>query len=129
MQVRLEFENANQLSMGFVKDKAVMTNWAELKSRIDDGEFKLKNLEASLKVIDGQLGQESRTVLKSDMMGRNPVRDQMNETLFNLNKDLSSARQIYQPGSPELRAVETQIAELQRKLAAEPTMLQSGTDH
>jgi uncharacterized protein involved in exopolysaccharide biosynthesis len=129
MQLRLEFENRNQLAMGFVKDKAIMTNWAELKSRIDDGEFKLKNLEASLKVIDGQLGQESPTVLKSEMMGRNPMRDQMDETLFGLNKDLSAARQVYQPGSPELRAVETQIADLEQRRANEPKMLQSATDH
>ncbi|MBK8959390.1 MAG: hypothetical protein IPM80_13375 [Proteobacteria bacterium] len=129
MQARLEFENQNQLAMGFVKDKAIMTNWAELKSRIDDTEFKLKNLEASLKVVDAQLSQESPTVLKSDMMGRNPVRDEMEQTLFGLNKDLAAAGQIYQPGSPELRAVASQIADLERRLAREPRMLQSATDH
>ena len=57
-----------------VKDKSVITNWAELNVKIQDAEFKIQNLEAGLKVVDRQLQSESHTVVRSEMTARNTVR-------------------------------------------------------
>lgn len=126
MEEMVRFEQAHGLAMGFTKDEAVLKNWALLTQMIQEYEFKQQNLEAGLQIINRQLTDESPTILKSNMEGRNPVHDDMRNSLFHLRKDLTAARLIYQPTSPEVRALERQIADLKSSLPSESEMVGSG---
>lgn len=105
-----------------------MENWAVLETMIQALEFKLNNLEAGYQVISEQLAKESPTLLSSDMKSRNPIHDGIRDSVFKMQKDLNGARLIYRPGSPELKDMETQIADLKAQLPGESKMVVSATD-
>ena len=128
MKSRLVFEVKHGLALGLAKDKAVMENWAVLETMIQALEFKLNNLEAGYQVISEQLAKESPTLLSSDMKSRNPIHDGIRDSVFKMQKDLNGARLIYRPGSPELKDMETQIADLKAQLPGESKMVVSATD-
>lgn len=123
MQKKLAFENQSGLAMGFSKDKAVMENAATLDQGIQALEFKMGNLTAGLKVIQQQLKNESPFILKSNEDGRNPLRDQMRDSLFALEKDLDASLLVYQENSPEIRNLKKRIEELEASIPDEPAMV------
>lgn len=122
---KLRFENENGLAMGFTKDKAVMTNWAELDQRIQEAGFKLRNLRAAREVISTQLTTESPYLLQNDLDSRNPIHDEIRDSILKLQKELTSAKLIFQPDSPEILSMEKQIAALRESLPTEPKLIGS----
>lgn len=127
MANKLSFEKKYDMAMGLAKDKAILENWARLDQTIQETNFKLNNLEAGILVITRQLSNESPYIHKADSEGRNPIRDQIRDSLFNLQKDLNSAQLVFQPGSPEIKNIKRRIADLQDSLPAEPKMIGSST--
>ena len=128
MRIRAEFEAENGLALGQAKDLAVMENWAELQNRIQSLKFRLSNLEAAHGIVSEQLANESPMANGSNVASRNPIHDNIRNSVFELQKQLNAALLVYQPGSPEIQDINDQIAELEAQLPNEPLMVDSASD-
>jgi len=127
MVEKLSFEKKYGLAMGLSKDKAILENWARLDQTIQETKFKLDSLEAGILIVVKQLSKESPYIHKADSEGRNPIRDQILDSLFNLQKELNNVQLTYQPGSPEIKNIKKRISVLKSSLPAEPKFVGSSS--
>lgn len=127
MEKKLLFEKEYDLALGLSKDKATLENLTRLERSIQETRFKLDSLKASVSIIAQQLASEEPYIHKANSEGRNPIHDQIKDSLFNLKKELNSAQLIYQPGSPEIINIKNRIAKLTNSLPTEPKMINSSS--
>jgi hypothetical protein len=93
---------------------------------IQEAEFKLSRLESGLLVISEQVKNEPSVIRKIELEGRNPIRLEKLDSLFRMQKDLSSARLVYREDSPEIRNIKKRIADVEASLSDTPRMIETG---
>src|SRR5690606_7529720 len=101
-----EYYTDNSLLLMFEKDKVEVSEWLKLKGSIVEARSVIATLEKSLEEVNRQLAVEDKEVTSSRVLQKNNIKDEM----INLQLEYQLALQKFQPDSPEVRAVEDEIA-------------------
>jgi uncharacterized protein involved in exopolysaccharide biosynthesis len=106
------FRADSGLLLLYEKDRVQMGQWLALQSDVNSLRALIAENEQLLRVLDRQMAGEGAH-MQSD---RTFADTATKERLTKLEAQLGNARQLFQPGSPEIRDLEEQIANARREV-------------
>ena len=117
---KADFEKKNQVVLDFEKDKLLLTDWAKLKSSVNEVNGTIAGLEASLAVVERELGTEPAEIVQATRLQDSQTKGLLQKREFELNSALQQMREHYLAGSPDIQQLERLLAEVRASLAREP---------
>lgn len=115
-----QYYSANDMLLDFEKDKIDIGQVTALKSGIVDLQSAIAGKENALHELDDQLAQEARTVVSQRITAANPLVDTLKASLAALQIQRKQTLIDFRPDSPEVAALDQQIAIVSGRLRQEP---------
>ena len=115
-----EYYTQNSLLMTFEKDKIEITRLTTLEEAIADLRAAIAANEQSLAQVNVELGTESKSVQSSRLIQRSAIKDNMRNSLSQLEISRKQTLVHFRSDSPEIAEIDRQIAILQEQLDREP---------
>lgn len=116
---RLRFHQDNDLLLEFEKDKLEISVATELEAIIRDGQARVAELERKQTEIQRQLVLEPEEITSTRVFAQNDLREEMRSRREELQTSLDALTGRYRPDSPEVEEMETLIAQIGQRIAAE----------
>jgi polysaccharide biosynthesis transport protein len=115
----LSFRRANRVAEQTAEQQNRAQELGDLEARHRETAINMRRLQSQMREVRHLLTQQGHERLVS-IGQKNPGVDSLQSKLAEAQVDRATLLNSYQPGSPEVRAVEAQITSLQAQLAAEP---------
>ncbi len=101
-----KFRSKNGMLLMYEKDRVQLGQWLTLQSDVNSLKAQIAENENTLEVLAAQVAAEGEHIASNRTFADTAAK----ERLMRLEAQLGNARQLFQPGSPEVRDIEDQIA-------------------
>jgi uncharacterized protein involved in exopolysaccharide biosynthesis len=124
---RVAYAQSHNLVFGLQKEVQDAHNLNDLDIELVKGRERVATLRANLKQIDADLAAQPEQHNVSTAVELNGVRESLKMKRLELQAGLATTKGRYRDDSPEIQEIQTDIAKLDKMIAAEPEQIVRGT--
>jgi len=112
----LKYQKENKIYYPGEQGKKLLEQLSNLEKGLVEAKIEINQAKAALNTVNKKLNNESKTIISSKTISRNPIIGELKSKLSSLQTDLSAKKEVYTDKHPEIQQLNTKIKSVENEL-------------